>query len=133
MGNDGRDVKIVEMSRSGMTYRQIGDEFGLSSARVGKIVIDDWNRRRLMSDELFVALERSANELGRGASLLTRTYNCLKRNGVHTLLQVAAMPDERLLDMRGLGRNCIEIVMFLKHGYGGMELATCAGSVPTRA
>jgi len=42
--------------------------------------------------------------------LSVRSYNCLRRSGVHTVAQVASLSDEELLGIRNLGvRSLAEI------------------------
>jgi DNA-directed RNA polymerase alpha subunit len=40
-------------------------------------------------------------------NLSTRSYNCLRRSGLHTIAQVAALSDEELLSIRNLGRGTL--------------------------
>lgn len=40
-------------------------------------------------------------------NLSTRGYNCLRRSGLHTVAQVAALSDEELLSIRNLGRGAL--------------------------
>ena len=40
-------------------------------------------------------------------NLSTRSRNCLKRAGVHTAEQVAAMDSQELMGVRGLGEGCL--------------------------
>ncbi len=40
-------------------------------------------------------------------NLSTRSYNCLRRSGLHTVTQVAVLSDEELLSIRNLGRGAL--------------------------
>ena len=58
--------------------------------------------------------ERPIEEL----ELTVRSYNCLKREGVDTIGQLAVMTEEDLLHLRNLGRRSIKEIQAKLAEYG---------------
>src|SRR5690606_21438368 len=65
--------------------------------------------------------------------LTVRSYNCLKREGIHTVGELVARTEADLLDIRNFGQKSIDEVKVKLHGLGLSLKDSPAGFDPVAA
>lgn len=117
-----RSQKIAEMREAGKTFREIGNEFGISIERTRQIyksycAIKKFNKRidDIPDTDFVKCLYKAQQTLGYSPSIVTRTYNCLARSGIlqsdDTLADIfERYSDEQLLQVRNFGTNSLTLL-----------------------
>ena len=79
--NDERNREIYGKRKSGMTYADIGREYGITGFRVAQIVerVELENARR--SDPVMVALYAAADSIGFSNRTAVKAYNLMLNHG----------------------------------------------------
>lgn len=103
---DERKKKVRELRASGMTFRKIGEEMGVSTNRARQIhEMQTWTERR---ERLWPEL-KTINGV-----LASRIANALSRNGISTIDELKAISPERIRNMRNIGKESFEIIMRIR-------------------
>jgi DNA-directed RNA polymerase subunit alpha len=79
------------------------------------------------------ALEEDYNQPIEELNLTQRSYNCLKREGIHTVGELVARTEADLLDIRNFGQKSIDEVKVKLHGLGLALKDSPAGFDPVAA
>ena len=94
----GRLLKVKELRESGMTYKQIGDAFGVSKTRAAQLYAKATRKQRIFSFPLYTDLY-----LGKGEeSYIIRTHVSTRALNILQLLDVYTVEDLICLDIEGV-------------------------------
>ena len=75
-------------------------------------------KTNLMVEGLGTSYNRSVEKTIDDLDLSVRSYNCLKRAGINTVKELAAMTEEEMLKVRNLGKKSFEEVVEKLHSLG---------------
>lgn len=108
-----KEITVTTLRREGKTFREIGEQMGLSIERVRQIGLSVYKKRAQANDILrnWRMLEKECKRLNIGDGDLVRMVRLLKRLGFTTIR------DERLLDedfvgnIRGVGVRYREAIV----------------------
>lgn len=76
-----RNRRIYEKRNLGMSYAEIGREYGISGVRVRQIVKNLENKRARDREPVMAALVNAAKDVGANHGTAVRAYNLLVRHG----------------------------------------------------
>lgn len=105
-----REIKILELRYLGKTYREIAEEFNISTPRIQQLYYRAYRRihsiikeeRKLATQETLI-IEKREPETIDDIELSVRAYNCLKRSGYFWLDDIKSLTKDDLLRIRNLG------------------------------
>ena len=96
-----RQQKVKKLRDSGMTYKQIAQDMGVSVERVRQLYLKSTRKDRMNNEVYRFYLSRSNVDIRMNVS--DRTINALMRMGVETFEQLKYLDDEEILRARQVG------------------------------
>ena len=109
-----RDVEVYIMSKGGVRIETIAQNYGISRERVRQICHRIEAKKR--QERRAIGLDDDLHDLTwaccRGYE--SRIYNALLRNGIKTMDDFMALKPEEIMDMRGLGKKSMGIILRLQ-------------------
>lgn len=96
-------MEIFEKRKSGMSYKSIAREFGMSASRVMQIVNMLNRKANMKADPLMALLLDAAETVGSGDMVAMRAYNILVRYGYADVGRVAELDVSEVIGWRNVG------------------------------
>lgn len=101
--NHNRNMEIFEKHKSGMSYRSIGREYGMSATRVMQIVRRIERMADMENSALMALLVDAAEMVGSDYKVAVRAYNILVRNGCDDVGNLAELDVSEVIGWRNVG------------------------------
>lgn len=119
MNSINRNLEIVNLRNTGLSYAKIGEKYGISRERVRQIINSFNHKEERIPDEDYLfwkCLNDAAKSLNLSneSSLPIRTYNCLNKVGIirhmrNTDTTLDDYSDDELLTIKGFGVNTLSL------------------------
>lgn len=103
-----RREKVKELRESGMSYRKIGKEIGVSAERVRQILL-----RQVSLERVGKGWPEELDEIA-GHGYTVRIINTLRRNKINTIEELKERSTQEIKRMRGVGKKTLEIIMRIR-------------------
>lgn len=108
-----RENEIIKARENGLTYKEIGERFGITGSRVRKIIRRHERNQELLKNEGFRLFYE--NDLRDAWRCIARSYNGVLYK-LPPLAYLKSLDYEKLMSIKGIGKQRADkIIEILKH------------------